>query len=139
MGTIKYIKDQDLVVGVSNQAKGNKKYKDSKQKRVKEKKHSYVDKSSSTDEDSKAKRMKSKRGKHKCGNCRGSHNEKSCFRRKLDIMTKLLEYNNIDVPYFARRQEGKLSLEQENGNFLYDLGARVKHISNVYISDIFFF
>ena len=44
-------------------------------------------------------------------------------------MTKLLEDNNIDVPYFARREEGKLSLEQEDGKRLYALGARVKPIS----------
>ena len=53
-------------------------------------------------------------------------------------MTKLLEDNNIDVPYFARREEGKLSLEQENGKHLYALAARVKNISHKSISDIFF-
>ena len=39
MGSIKSTKDTGPVAGVSNQAKGNKKYKDSKQQRVKEKKH----------------------------------------------------------------------------------------------------
>ena len=34
MGTIKYIIDQSIASGVSNQAKGNKKVKDLKQQRV---------------------------------------------------------------------------------------------------------
>ena len=110
MGTIKSTKYQSFSRGVSNQAKGNKKTKDSKQQRVKEKKHSDVDNSSSNDEDSKVKRMKSKRDNPKCGYCIGSHHEKSCFIRNLYIMIKLLEYNNIDVPDFARREEGKISL-----------------------------
>ena len=66
MGTIKSSKHQPFSVGVSNQAKWNKKDKDSKQQRVKEKKHSDVERSSSTDEDSKAKRMKSKTKNTKC-------------------------------------------------------------------------
>ena len=58
MGTIKSTKDKSLAVGVLNQAKGKNKSKDLKQKGVKEKKHPYAEISSSTDEDSKAKRMK---------------------------------------------------------------------------------
>ena len=111
MGTIKSSKDKPFSVGVSNQSKRKKKDKDSKQQRVKEKKHSDVESSSSTDEDSKAKRMKSKRAKKKCDYFRGSHHEKYCLRRNMDIMTKILLDNNIDVPYFARREEHKLSLE----------------------------
>ena len=48
-------------------------------------------------------------------------------------MTKLLEENNIDVPNFARREEGKLLLEQEDGKRLYALGARVKHVPHIYV------
>ena len=51
-------------------------------------------------------------------------------------MTKLLDYNNIGVPYFARREEGKLSLEQEDGKRLYSLGVRIKHVSHIYVSYI---
>ena len=50
-------------------------------------------------------------------------------------MTKFLEENDIDVRYFVRKEEGKLSLEQENGKHLY-VGARVKHIYHVYVSDV---
>ena len=75
MGTIKYTKDKSLA-GVSNQTKGKKKFKDLKQKRVKEKKHSNEESSSSTDEDSKSKRMKSKRENPKCDYCKYSRNEK---------------------------------------------------------------
>ena len=52
-------------------------------------------------------------------------------------MTKLLEDNNIDVPDFARRQDHKLYLEQEDGKRLYALGARVKNVSHIYFLDIF--
>ena len=56
----------------------------------------------------------------------------------MEIMTKLLEDNNIDVPNFGRRKEHKLSLEQNDGKRLYALGSREKHVSNISISDIFF-
>ena len=91
-----------------------------------------MERSSSTNEDSKAKRMKSKRDNPKFFYCRGSHHEKYFFRRNMDIMTKLLEDNNIDVPYFARREECKLSLEQEDGKRLYALGVTEKPIYHVY-------
>ena len=93
--------------------------------------------SSYTDEDSEAKRMKRKGEKTKCGYCIGSHHEKYFFRRILDIMTKILEYNNIDVLDFARREEGKLSLEQEDCKRLYALGSRFKIVSHIYVSYIF--
>ena len=79
---------------------------------MKEKKHLDVERSSSTDEDSKSKRMKSKREKTKFYYYRGSHHEKYCFIRNMEIMTNILKDNNIDVPYFARRGGRKLSLEQ---------------------------
>ena len=75
MGTIKSTKDQALVAGVLNRIKGKKKSKDSKKQRVKDKKHSDVESSSSTNDDSKAKRMKSKRENPTCGYLRGSHHE----------------------------------------------------------------
>ena len=113
------------------------KSKDLKQQRVKENKHSDTESSSSTDEDLKSRRMKSKREKPKCDYFRGSHHEKYFFKNNMDIMTKLLEENNIDFPYFARRGECKTSLEQEDGKRLYDLGAREKIMSHISISYIF--
>ena len=67
MGAIKSTKDQSLVAGVSNQAKGKNKVKDLKQQRVKEKKHSDTESSSSNNEDSKVERMKRKRENPTCG------------------------------------------------------------------------
>ena len=46
----------------------------------------------------------------------------------MDIITQLLIENIIDVPYFARRGEHKLSLEQEIGKCMDDLSARKKPI-----------
>ena len=45
-GTIKSTNDQALNTGVSNQSKGKKKFKDLKQQREKEKKHSDIESSS---------------------------------------------------------------------------------------------
>ena len=73
----------------------------------------------------------------KCDYCRGSHHEKSCFKKKMDIMTKLLEENNIDVPDFARRGKHKPSLEQKDGKCLYALCARQKPISHISVLDVF--
>ena len=56
----------------------------------------------------------------------------------MEIMTQLLVEKNIDVPDFARREEGNMSLEQEDGKRLHALGDRVKNVSHIYISDIFF-
>ena len=81
--------------------------------------------------------MKRKREKHTCGYCIGSHSDRSCFRNKLDIMTKFLEENNIDVPYFARKEKGRLSLEEKDGKHLYGLGDRVKSLSHIFVFDVF--
>ena len=77
MGTIKSTKDQSLAAGVSNQAKGKNKVKDLKQQRVKEKKHSDTESSSSAVEDLKSKRMKRKRENPTFFYCKGSHHERS--------------------------------------------------------------
>ena len=55
----------------------------------------------------------------------------------MDIMTNILEENNIDVPYFPRRGERKLSLEQEDAKRLHAVCAREKHVSHVSISEVF--
>ena len=51
----------------------------------------------------------------------------------MDIMTNILEDNNIDVPYFARIEERKLSLEQDDGKRMYALGSRKKLVSHIYV------
>ena len=60
-------------------------------KNMKEKKHSYEENSSSTDEDLKSKKMKRKRNKPKFAYCIGSHYDKFCFIKNMDIMIKLPE------------------------------------------------
>ena len=132
IGAIKYTKDRAFVSGVSNQSKGKNKFKDLKQQRENENKHSDTGNSSSTDEDSRSKRMKNKRERPTCGYCKGSHHERSCFRKKMDIMTKLLKENHIDLPYFARGWECK----QGSGKPEHALSAWVKPISIFSISDI---
>ena len=104
---------------------------------MKEKKHSDIESSSSTDEDSKARRMKSKRENPKFDYFIGSHHEKYLFINNMDIMTNLLEENNIDVPNFVRRGEHKPSLEQEDGKNLHALCALEKPIYNIYFSYVF--
>ena len=132
MGTIKSTKDQSLASGVSIQAKCKNKFKDLKQQREKEKKHSDTKISSSTDEDSISKRMKNKREITTCGYFKGSHHEIYFFINNMGIMTQLLVDNNIGVPDFARRGEHK----QEDGKPLNYLCAWERHIYCIYVSDI---
>ena len=95
-----------------------------------EKNHSDTKSSSSTDEDLKDKRMKRKREKTTCGYFKGSHHEIYFFINNMDILNKLLEDNNIDVPYFARRGERK----QEDGKPTHALCAWDKPIYHIYVS-----
>ena len=104
-----------------------------KQQREKEKKHPDIESSSSTDEDSKSRRMKSKRELPTCGYLKGSHHEISFFRNNMDIMIQLLLENNIDIPDFARRGERK----QEDGKPLHALCDWEKPISHISISYVF--
>ena len=67
--------------------------------------------------------MKRKREKPKCGYCKGSHYEKSCFRKKMVIMTKLLEENNID--FRILQEEKAISLwnkKMVSGGMVWVLG-----------------
>ena len=103
MGTIKSTNYQALFAGVSNQAKGKKKYL---KQREKEKKRLSSESSSSTDGSSRYRR-RNKREIPTCGYCRGSHLEISRIRNNIDIMTNLIEENHIDLPEFSRRWERK--------------------------------
>ena len=49
----------------------------------------------------------------------------------MDIMTKLLDENYIDLPEFARGWESR----QGNGKPEHALSAWVKPISDIYVSD----
>ena len=95
-----FITSKDHVLS-SHRAMNSRNAKAEGKQRMKEKKHLDEESSSSTNEDSKDKRIKRKREKPKCGYCRGYNYEKLYFKNNLDIMAKLLEENNIDIPYFA--------------------------------------
>ena len=54
----------------------------------------------------------------------------------MDIMIKLLEINNIDVPYFARREkyvgpQGHCNTMQFEGNDAHELVSKIKYVSDV--------
>ena len=99
MGTIKYAKDKSLEFGVSNHAKGKKKYL---KQREKEKKHSSTESSSSTDGRLRSRRRNT-RERPTCGYFIVSHLEIYLFINNMEIMTKHLEENHIDLLEFARR------------------------------------
>ena len=102
--------------------------------REKEKKESSSESSSSTDGSSKSKR-RNKREIPTCDYRIGSHLEISCFRNKMDIMTKLLEENHIALQEFAKRWERK----QGNGKAEHALGAWVKPNSVFSVSHSYVF
>ena len=112
MGTIKPSKDQDLVVGDSKvDSKGKKKDKNPPYKKR--------DKSKSHEESSNSKRKNSqkKKGKgemSKCAYCgKGFHPESSFMKKHIDMLTKILENNNISLPSGAIKKEGVSSFEYQ--------------------------
>ena len=89
--------------------------------------------------------MKSKKkGSSKCSYySKGFHFEKSCFKKKMGIMTQLLERHNIDVPDFAKKKEPKKPIDPQvhchnahsKGDECYDFSARIKSFSHMSNSD----
>ena len=37
---------------------------------------------------------------------KGYHPERSCMKKKIDMLTQLLEKNNISLPDFSKKKEG---------------------------------
>ena len=104
MGTIKPSKDQDLVAGdLRVNSKGKKKAKNPpEQKRDKNK--SQEDPQGSKNNFQK---KKNKGEMSKCPYCnKGYHLESSCMKNKIDIVTQLLEKNNISLLDFSKKREG---------------------------------
>ena len=103
MGTIKPSKDQDLVAGdLRVDSKGNKKSKNPpKQKR---------DKNKSQEEP-----QGSKKNKGEMSKCtyygKGFHPESSCMKNQIDMLTQLLEKNNISLLDSSKKREGGSNLE----------------------------
>ena len=100
MGNIKPSKDQDLVAGDSRvDSKGKKKAKEPlEQKRDKNK--------SQEDPQGSKKNFQKKKNKGKMSKCaycsKGCHLEISCMKKKIDMLTQLLEKNNISLPDSCR-------------------------------------
>ena len=105
MGTIKPSKDQYLV---ARDSKVNSKYK----KKSKNPLDQKGDKSKSQEDSSNSKKnnFQNKKGKRegsKCAYCgKGFHPESSCMKKQIDMLTQLLEKNNISLLGGASKKEG---------------------------------
>ena len=107
MGIIKPSKDQYLVAGCSKvDSKIKKKYKNPfEQKRDKEKSQ---EESSGSKKNPQKKKNKGEMSKYAYCN-KGYHPEISCMKKKIDMLTQILEKNNISLIYFSKRREGGLN------------------------------
>ena len=100
MGTIKHSKDQDLVARDSRvDSKRKKKYKKPpEQKR---------DKNKSQEDPQGSKKKKNKGEMRKCAYySKGYHLESSCMKKHIDMLTQLLEKNNISLTDCSKKREG---------------------------------
>ena len=104
MGTIKASKDQDLVAGDSRV--------DSKiKKKAKNPPEQKRDKSKSQEEPQGSKNnSQKKKNKGEMSKCayynKGYHPESSCMKNQIDMLTQLLEKNNISLPDCSKKKEG---------------------------------
>ena len=104
MGIIKPSKDQDLVAGDSRvDSKGkNKSKKPPKKNRDKNK---YQEEPQGSKNNFQKKKNKGEMSK--CAYCsKGYHLESSCMKNKIDMLTQLLEKNNISLPDCSKKREG---------------------------------
>ena len=113
MGTIKHSKDQALVAGDSKvDSKGKNK------SNINRPPEQNRDKSKSQEESSGSKKnfqKKKNKGKmSKCAYCnKGHHLERSCMKKQIEMLTQLLEKNNISLPDCARKREGGSNSEDK--------------------------
>ena len=111
MGTIKPSKYQSFVVVDSRvDSKGKNKYNSKKWPKQNR------DKSKSQEEPSRSKnnfqKKKNKGEMSKYAYCsKGYHPESSCMKNKIDMLTQLLEKNNISLPECAKKREGGSNLD----------------------------
>ena len=106
MATIKASKYQDLVVGDSKMdSKGKKKSNQKKPPYQNKDKSKFHEESSSSKKNSQKKKGKFKM--RKCTYCgKGYHLESSCMKKQIDILTQLLEKNNISPLEGTNKKEG---------------------------------
>ena len=104
MGTIKPSKDQALVAGYSRvDSKGKKKAKKPPEKKR--------DKNKSQEEPQGSKKnfqkKKNKGEISKCAYCsKGNHPKIFVMKKQIDMLTQLLEKNNISLPDSSKKREG---------------------------------
>ena len=114
MGTIKPSKYQALVAGDSRVgSKGKKKAK----KPLEQKR----DKNKSLEEPQGSKKnpqkKKNKGEMRKCAYCsKGNHPKISCMKKKIDMLTELLEKNGISLPDSSKKREGGSNSEDRERN-----------------------
>ena len=138
MGTIKPSQDQYLVVGDSKVASKRKK----KDKNPPEKKR---DKSKSQEEPSGSKKnFQKKKNKGEMRKCayysKGYDLESSCMKKKIDMLTQLLDKNNISLPVTERRGKED-QIQKTERDFMHWLLAQQSHLVSsliVEIQDIWF-
>ena len=138
-------KEQDKLIhmGVLNSSKGkdhallvqgSKKFK-SKEKQIVKKPKSEIE-----DEDL-MKKVKKKGSTSKCSYCRkGSHSEKKCFKKKMEIMSQLLEKHKIEVPDELEKpadSSEQCHTAQFQGDINYALSARVLSFYHIYYIYLF--
>ena len=105
MGTIKPFEDQYLVAGDSRvDSKSKKKTKKPpEQKRDKNKSPEEPQGSKKNDQ----KKKKKKGEMSKCAYCsKGYHSESFCMKKKIEMLTQLLDKNNISLPDLSKKREG---------------------------------
>ena len=127
MGTIKPSKDQDLVAGDSGvDWKGKKKPKKTpKQKRDKNKSQEELQGSKKNSQ-----KKKNKGEMSKCTYCsKGYHPNISCMKNKIDMLTQILEKNNISLPDSSKKREGGSNSEDREREFMHWMLAHQAHLS----------
>ena len=57
-------------------------------------------------------KKKNKGEMSECTYCsKGYHPKSSCMKKQIDMLTQLLEKNNISLPYFSKKREGRSNSE----------------------------
>ena len=117
MGTIKPSKDQALVAGDSRV--------DSKRKmKAKKPPDQKRDNNKSPEEPQGSKKnYQKKKNKGEMSKCayynKGNHTESSCMKKKIDMLTQLLEKNGIPLPGRSKKREGGSSSYDREREFMH--------------------
>ena len=142
MGTIKPSKDQYLVVEYSRVDSKDK----IKSKNPLDKKR-YKSKSQEDPLGSKKNFQNKKNNKSEMSKCayysKGHHPEISCMKMKIDMLTQILEKNNISLPECTRNREGGSNSDDKErahalvsntsipSTFIIDFGASIHMVSTI--------